>query len=367
MTRGSGDVYYPEYLQLDKILGAQRLVSAERGTPAHDELLFIIVHQTYELWFKLILFELDSVIEIFNTDRIDEKQMGAVIARLDRIHTIQQTLVQQIDVIETMTPMDFLDFRDLLVPASGFQSVQFKQIEVRLGLRRDRRLRADQEFIATRLSNADQRTLADSEDQPNLFDLTERWLARMPFLKFAGFDFWQKYREAVNQMLDSDEAIVRRNPSISERERAFQLAALKATRGSFDALFDASEYDRMQAAGKIRLGRQAFLAAIFIYQYRDEPILFLPFQYLTLLVEIDEMLTRWRARHVIMVQRMLGTKIGTGGSTGGDYLQQTTEHNRIFIDLYHLSTYLIRRSALPELPAPLRREMGFQYDDGDAA
>ena len=365
MTRGSGDVYYSDYLQLDKILQAQRLVSADSGTPAHDELLFIIVHQTYELWFKLILFELNSVIEIFDAEWIDEKRMGAVIARLDRIHTIQQTLVQQIDVIETMTPMDFLDFRDLLVPASGFQSVQFKQIEIRLGLQRARRLRADQEFIATRLSSADQQALAESEAKPNLFDLTERWLTRMPFLKFAGFDFWEKYREAVDQMLGSDEAIVRKNPAISEREREFQLAALGATRASFHALLDAKEYDRLQATGQIRLGRQAFLAAIFIYQYRDEPILFLPFQYLTLLVEIDEMLTRWRARHVIMVQRMLGTKIGTGGSSGHDYLRQTTEHNRIFIDLYHLSTYLIRRSALPELPVALRREMGFQFGDDD--
>ena len=248
MTRGSGDVYYSEYLQLDKVLRAQQLVSLESGKPAHDELLFIIVHQTYELWFKLILFELNSVIEIFDVERIDEKQMGAVIARLDRIHTIQQTLVQQIDVIETMTPMDFLDFRDLLLPASGFQSVQFKQIEIRLGLQMRRRLQADQEFIATRLSPVDQQALLECEGRPNLFDLTERWLARIPFLQFAGFDFWQKYRDAVNQMLESDEAIVRKNPAINEREREFQLAALNSTRASFHALGDATEYDRLQAA-----------------------------------------------------------------------------------------------------------------------
>lgn len=365
MARGNDDVYYSEYLQLDKILSAQRRMSDRVGHPAHDELLFIIVHQTYELWFKLILFELDSVIRIFDTDRIDEKQIGVVIARLERVHTIQQTLVQQIDVIETMTPMDFLEFRDLLVPASGFQSVQFKQIEIRLGLKRSQRIRADQEFIATRMSAADQEALAQSEALPNLFDLTERWLARMPFLKFAGFDFWQKYRDAVDRMLASDESIIQKNAAISDREREFELGALHSTRETFRSLLDPHEFQRQQAAGKIRMGQQAFLAAIFIYQYRDEPILFLPFQYLTLLVKIDEMLTRWRARHVIMVQRMLGTKIGTGGSSGHDYLRQTTDHNRVFIDLYHLSTYLIRRSALPELPATLRREMGFQFDDGE--
>lgn len=367
MGRGSDDVYYSVYLQLDKLLSAQRTLSDEAGRPAHDELMFIIVHQTYELWFKLILHELDSVIRIFDVDRIDEKQMGVVIDRLERVHTIQQILVQQIDVIETMTPMDFLEFRDLLVPASGFQSVQFKQIEIRLGLKRTQRLRADQEFIATRMSGGDQQALADDEAKANLFDLTENWLARMPFLKFAGFDFWQKYREAVERMLASDESIIRKNVAISDREREFELGSLQATREAFRALLDPQEYQRLQAAGRIRMGQQAFLAAIFIYQYRDEPILFLPFQYLTLLVRIDEMLTRWRARHVIMVQRMLGTKIGTGGSSGHDYLRQTTEHNRVFSDLYHLSTYLIRRSALPELPASLRREMGFQFDDGEPA
>jgi tryptophan 2,3-dioxygenase len=363
MSRGSGDVYYAEYLELDKLLATQHPVSDSLGKPAHDELLFIIVHQTYELWFKLVLFELDSVIRIFDTDRIDEKQMGVVISRLDRVHTIQQTLVQQIDVIETMTPMDFLEFRDLLVPASGFQSVQFKQIEARLGLKRGQRLAADQDFIATRLNPSDQRRIADAESQANLFDLTERWLARMPFLNFAGFDFWQRYREAVGAMLDSDEAIVRGNAAISLREREFQLKSLSATRASFDALLNEREYQRLRDEGQVRMSQRAFLSAIFIYQYRDEPILFLPFQYLTLLVKIDEMLTRWRARHAIMVQRMLGTKIGTGGSSGHDYLAQTTEHNRVFLDLYRVSTYLIRRSALPELPASLRREMGFQHDD----
>jgi tryptophan 2,3-dioxygenase len=290
--------------------------------------------------------------------------MGWVIARLERIHTIQQTLVQQIDVIETMTPMDFLEFRDLLVPASGFQSVQFKLIEIRLGLRHQDRLRADQEFIANRLSTDDQAALAAADQQASLFELTERWLARMPFLNFAGFDFLQKYMNAVGAMLANDESIIRKNPSLSQREREFQLKALDVTRETFRALSDEDEYRRLQEAGRIRLGRPAFLAAIFIYQYRDEPILFLPFQYLTKLVDIDEMLTRWRSRHAILVQRMLGMKIGTGGSSGHDYLAQTTERYRIFIDLYRLSTYLIRRSALPELPTALRREMGFQFDEG---
>ena len=118
--------YYQEYLNLKKILNSQHLISKDYGNPAHDEMLFIIIHQIYELWFKQILFELDSVIEIFSKDEIQESHIGTSVSRLDRIIEIQKILIDQIHVLETMTPMDFLDFRDFLIPASGFQSVQFR-------------------------------------------------------------------------------------------------------------------------------------------------------------------------------------------------------------------------------------------------
>src|SRR5690606_31290490 len=110
------------------------------GKPAHDEYLFIIVHQAYELWFKQILIELDSVIELFSQNPVSESSMGVIVSRLQRIETILKLLVQQVDVIETMTPMDFLDFREFLYPASGFQSLQFRLVEMKLGLKRDQRL-----------------------------------------------------------------------------------------------------------------------------------------------------------------------------------------------------------------------------------
>ena len=122
-------VYYGEYLQLDKIIDAQYPVSFEKGKePAHDEMLFIIIHQAYELWFKQVLFEVNSVIEIMNKPAINDNspELQTVVHRLHRVVTILKVLVQQIDILETMTPMDFLDFRDMLRPASGFQSWQFK-------------------------------------------------------------------------------------------------------------------------------------------------------------------------------------------------------------------------------------------------
>ena len=102
-------------------------------------MLFIIIHQVYELWFKQIIFEIDSILEALDREKIDESHVGIVVSRLERIIEIQHLLIDQIKVLETMTPMDFLDFRDLLTPASGFQSVQFRLIENKIGLQKHQR------------------------------------------------------------------------------------------------------------------------------------------------------------------------------------------------------------------------------------
>ena len=133
-------IYYGDYLQLDKLLGAQELESAKAGDPIHDEMLFIVVHQAYELWFKQILWELDDVMAIFSQEPVPERYMGRAVSRIRRITEIQRLLVQQIAVLETMTALDFLDFRDHLFPASGFQSAQFRLVENKLGMRPEDRL-----------------------------------------------------------------------------------------------------------------------------------------------------------------------------------------------------------------------------------
>lgn len=356
-----GDVYYGDYLQLDRILDAQHPESAKHGAPAHDEMLFIITHQAYELWFKQIIHELRSIVTLFSADHVDDKQMGVVIARLQRIREIQQLLLQQIDVIETMTPLDFLEFRDLLVPASGFQSLQFKEIEILLGLQRDQRVRADQSFFLTRLRDEDRAHLEGIESKPSLFELTDKWLARMPFTEFEKFDFWDAFDQAVQKMLESDRSIIVRNPTVDDREKQFQLGELEATGARFDALLDEEKYEALRQRGEVRFSQRATLSALFINLYRDQPILFLPFKFLTHLAEIDEHFTAWRARHAMMVLRMLGRKIGTGGSSGHDYLLKTTQQNRVFTDLFTLSTFLIPRSALPALPPELIKTLGFHF------
>ncbi len=354
-----GGIYYSDYLQLDKLLDAQKLESGQNGSTAHDEMLFIIVHQAYELWFKQVLFEIDSVIGMFGDDIVDDRQIGLIVARLERIHTIQRLMVGKIDVLETMTPLDFLEFRDLLVPASGFQSIQFKEFEIKLGLKRKQRIPSDREFIFSRLSDEDRQRMEKAENSPSLFEETEKWLERFPFLDFEGFNFWNEYESAVANMLESDEKIIAQNPTLPDVVRKHQMVELEATRVRFRAILDKDKFKELQEQGDFRLSHRATLAALFIHLYRDEPMLQLPFRYLTCLVEIDELMTTWRSRHGIMVHRMLGSRIGTGGSSGHEYLSRTTQQNRVFTDLFNLSTFLLRRSDLPVLPDEVRKRLGF--------
>lgn len=353
--------YYADYLQLDKILSAQAPRSVDLGKPAHDELLFIIVHQAFELWFKQILHELDSVREMFLDDYVDETSVAVAVSRLNRVATILSVVIEQFKILETMTPLDFLEFRDYLSPASGFQSVQFRLIENKLGLKRNARVDFNDVPYDNRLSDA-HRTLAQrAEAEPSLFALVEQWLERTPFLKFGDFDFWKSYKEAVEKMLEDDRRIIERNPTLSEEEKIRELTQLARTRDDFAALFNEEKHNEFVAAGARRLSYPATQAALLIMLYRDQPILHQPFRLLTALVDIDELLATWRYRHAIMVQRMIGSKIGTGGSSGHAYLKQTIDAHRIFADFFNLSTFLIPRSSLPELPAAAQRELGFFY------
>jgi len=362
MQRPHSPLYYADYLQLDRLLSSQLPKSVEYGKPAHDEMLFVIVHQAYELWFKQILHELDSVIEIFKQHYVEEKAIGIAVARLARITEIQKVLIEQLRILETMTPLDFLEFRDLLSPASGFQSYQFRFIENKLGLKPELRKMYDKTSYASRLSLPHQEAVRQIENELSLFELIERWLERTPFLNFQGFDFWESYRAAVAKMLESDRQIVQSNSTLSAEEKEMQLLELTKTAESFAALFDEDKYRQLLQKGQRRLSAQATHAALLINLYRDEPILHLPFRLLTVLIDIDELFTTWRYRHALMVQRMIGAKIGTGGSSGYQYLRVTIESHKVFGDLFNLSTFLIPRSALPELPGDFVKNLGFYYD-----
>lgn len=349
-------VYYGDYLGLEKLLAAQKPL-----TKAHDELLFIITHQAYELWFKQILHELGAVTAGFAKPKVAESQVASAVAHLSRVVEIQKLLQDQLRVLETMTPLDFLDFRDALTPASGFQSLQFRLVELTLGLSAERRLGFEKSPFFLRLSGDDRKVVMAALKRPSLFQLVERWLERTPFTNFGGYDFWSEYRRAVEAMLARDRATINANPSLSPEDKKRELASLGQTGMSFAALLEPARHQKLREAGEWRLSHKATLSALFIQLYRDRPILHEPFRLLEKLVEMDEQMAAWRHGHASMVHRMIGTKIGTGGSSGHQYLMKTVGAHRVFGDLFNLSTFLVPRSALPALPRKVARALDFAH------
>jgi tryptophan 2,3-dioxygenase len=354
-------VHYNSYLQVDKITSAQTLRSDLLGQHAHDEMLFIITHQVYELWFKQINHELRAIMQDFSGHNVNEQNVGIAEGRLGRIVEIMKLLVQQIGVLETMTPLDFLDFRNYLFPASGFQSYQFREMEVMLGLKENRRMTYNGKPYACVFAAAQQSTLGNMEKSNSLFDLIEDWLERIPFLEFGDFNFVDAYRKAVNIMLQAEKEAIMSSDILSDESKEMRLRMLGDTNTYFAGVMDESQHAQMVAEGRLSLSYKATLAALFINLYRDEPILHVPFQLLSRLVDIDDILTTWRYRHAQMVMRMLGRKVGTGGSSGHEYLSATAVSHHIFSDFHNVSTLLIPRSSLPALPEEFRRNLGFYF------
>jgi tryptophan 2,3-dioxygenase len=345
------DLHYCDYLRLDKILDAQQLQSDQKGHHAHDEMLFIIIHQAYELWFKQLLYEVESVTGIMKKPSLNDNspELQTVVHRLSRCSGILKVLVHQVDILETMNPMDFLDFRDMLRPASGFQSWQFKLLEARLGLKYEQRY--SQGYYISQLRPAQVDLIKKAEAEKSLLDLVNSWLERMPFLseaniwrnfasenispknpEEAGF-FWQEYRELYRQSLAEEE---------------------KANFAAFEGIFGLSAGNDPRS-----LSASACRSALFIMLYQGFPVLQLPFQLLQQLLDIDEQMSTWRYRHMHMVHRMIGSRIGTGGSTGKDYLKGALDKHIIFREIAQLSSFLIERKKLPRLNPEMEKRLGF--------
>ncbi|MDX1407701.1 MAG: tryptophan 2,3-dioxygenase family protein [Saprospiraceae bacterium] len=359
MSDKYSSVHYHSYLDLDKILGAQHLRSAELGKPAHEEMLFIIVHQVYELWFKQIIHELASVMAMFEDDLVDEREIARAVARLRRVTKIQELMIKQITVIETMTPLDFLDFRNYLFPASGFQSYQFRVVEIMLGLRSTERLSYNEAPFHIVFDDEKRHHLEELERKRSLLELTEQWLERTPFLESHEFNFIEEYKRAVQRMLASERAAIMESDILTERTQQQRLRMLGDTDTYFATVLDPARHEELRQKGELKFSYKATIAALLIHLYREEPILQMPYQLLSTLMDIEEYFTTWRQRHAQMVLRMIGRKTGTGGSSGHKYLSATARQHQIFSDLYNISTLLIPRSELPQLPEVMKRRLGY--------
>jgi tryptophan 2,3-dioxygenase len=346
----STPLYYADYLKLDKVLNSQHPKTAHLPNGAGDEMLFIVIHQAYELWFKQIIYELDLINGVFTQDNINDNSadMSNLVHKLKRIVKILELLNKQVDILETMTPMDFLEFRNYLVPASGFQSAQFRLIEAKLGLKMDQRYKADY-YKHTRkggFTPDDFDAINHAEASSNLKDLVVKWAVRTPFFdrtlwaEYQSFYHSQKTSTEDNFWLDY-KRIYQDSLSANEKGRLedFENVFFKDGRGEFPA--------------------SAMRAVLFIMLYRNLPIFQLPFELLSTLIAIDELLSNWRYKHILMVRRMIGLRVGIGGTSGSGYLEGALNQHYIFKELTEISTFLVERSRLPELPKAVKEKMSF--------
>ncbi|XP_076067447.1 tryptophan 2,3-dioxygenase vermilion [Oratosquilla oratoria] len=357
-----GGITYTHYLHLEKILEAQVMRSELDGKTVHDEHLFIIIHQAYELWFKQIIYEIDSVREFFGASELDEHRMLEVVKRMQRVTLILKLCVDQFLILETMTPLDFMEFRDYLSPASGFQSYQFRLLENKLGVRSDSRVRYNQTHYVKVFGDEPeiyQRIIA-SESEPSLLALVSRWLERTPGLGEDGFNFWKKYKVSVDSLIYDQQREA--EAEVDETLRHHLMGQVKKRKEMFDSIFDPRIHNALVARGERRLSHKALQGALMISFYCEEPRFSQPHQLLTLLMDVDSLMTKWRYNHVMLVQRMIGSQqIGTGGSSGYQYLRSTlSDRYKVFLDLFNLSTFLIPRDAIPPLTHQMKSLLRIQ-------
>merc|ERR1719419_1064272 len=296
---------YSSYLQLEKLLNAN--VPVHKPIAFHEH-LFITTHHAFEIWFKQLIYDLDYIIDIMKQNPIPENDLLLVQRVLKRMNEIFRVMPQQFDILETMTPLDFMEFRTSLGTASGFQSVQWRLVEHKFGLPNAKRLKYGGRTFDESLPPAEQEFLNNhiKKQETNLFEVIASWLERTPFLggecsisQGLSYDWWKQYEMAIKKWLHfKTEQIL-----------------------------------------------------IMILLNRNEPLFQIPFQLIQELSELDAKITQFRYRHAEMVGRMVGTKIGTGGSSGYQYLIQTAREHRVFSDLFHTSTYMIPPDMIPKLPA----------------
>jgi tryptophan 2,3-dioxygenase len=338
------DLYYSDYLELEKVLNSQH----PKSSGATDELLFIIIHQAYELWFKQVIYELDIVRNIFSKDNVNDNagEMSIAVHKLKRVVKIFEVINQQVNILETMTPMDFLEFRNLLQPSSGFQSLQFRMIEAKLGLKMEHRFQSEYyKHIRPGGFNAeDYESISNVEKEATLKELIVKWAERTPFFDES---LWKDYQslypiEKGTQKFWSDYKQMYANSlSKAEHGRLNELEKVFYKEGSGD------------------FSMNAMRAILFIMMYRNLPIFHLPFDLLTTLIDIDELLSQWRYKHMLMTRRMIGMRVGTGGTSGAGYLEGALRQHYIFRELNEVTTYLIERSKLPDLPNAVKEKMSF--------
>ena len=300
---------YSEYLRLEELLKLQTGVKGHKRKISNDELHFILVHQNFELWFKLVISELTCTRDILSSDYVEETKLPQAVHHMNRVIETFKLMSLQWKVMETLEPQDFLNFRDELGTASGFESFQMREMESLMGIK----------WIDGKSIGKE-----DSSEEKSLYDVTCDWLERTPI------------QGSVPNSSDDESHV---NTFIEEYIEAHR-ESYSDTNQDVINFFEGDSALRRRRAG-----------LIFIESYRELPLLAWPRKLISTLIELEQSMILWRSSHARMVERMIGRRVGTGGSSGVDYLDMTTKY-RVFIDLWTVRSILIKKESLPDIKNP---------------
>lgn len=353
---------YWHYLDLEQLLSLQGGLEDDEANLMPDELHFIIVHQTLELWFKLMLSELRLARNHLDAAEVPEQHIPHVVHHMGRIIEILKLAVQQFDVVETLTARDFLAFRDKLFPASGFQSFQLREIEILLGLEESKRAKLGKVSALKYLKDLAPRStgghnawsrIEQAQSEVTLLSALEKWLYRTPIYGSSPNDpddekvveeFLTDYLKAWTHRANEQMA------AMIETKAAPEEAVRKRYEDSMQHVETFLRAEDMPEENRAHY-RRVRAAVVFVESYRELPLLAWPRLLLDTTVELEQRLLLFRHRHARMAERIIGRRVGTGGSAGVKYLDKTS-NPRIFTDLWTVRTVLLSSEALPTLRNP---------------
>jgi tryptophan 2,3-dioxygenase len=352
---------YGEYLRLQELLALQGGLEGDEAALTNHEVLFIVVHQVYELWFKLALREISLARDVLGKDPVPDQQLSLAVQGLRRVREVFDQATHHFRLVETLTTRDFLDFRDKLLPASGFESAQLRAIEILFGLEDKDRVHLGREgsyLEALRQpggaeTSASRIVLAARENRPTLREAVDAWLHRTPI---RGSSPSSADDAAVVASFAQDFLAAHRAEIGDVAQRAARQSAGEADRRMLENRYraemeDARRFLLAEDEPEPQRPRRARIRAalVFIESYRELPLLAWPRELCDTLVALEQSFIVFRQRHARMVEREIGRRTGTGGSAGVDYLDATALRYRVFRDFWAVRTLLVRRGATPPL------------------
>lgn len=360
MSQGKQTTYW-DYIKVEDLLALQTGIAEDESSLSDDEVRFIVIHQIDELWFKLVIRELETLRDLFLLPFVPETTLAKTCAGLNRVAVIFEMAAAHFKLMETMRTQDYLAFRDKLSPASGFQSAQMREMEILLGLSPADRIHLGYEgsFMDAlksdgKTSSSFERVQRRIEQSASVKEAIYAWLYRTPingsspdspdddvvvqaFLDEC-YACETKAKEDLIASTAVDQALAEEDV---QRLRERYLTELANSKTYLDAT-DVEDDDERPRMRRLRA------AILFIESNRELPLLSWPGEIIDGLIKVEQSMTIFRQRHARMIERVIGRRVGTGGSAGVDYIDQTALKYRVFREVWSARTMLLSPAQAPQ-------------------